>query len=113
MSSHSTQPNPVIFAKALADPTRQEVMELICCKWLSVGEIVDAVGVSQPTVSHHLAILRDAGLVNVRTEGKQTFYILNQNRVVACCGTLIQVFAPESDPLPALEPVKIDTSTVD
>jgi ArsR family transcriptional regulator len=113
MSPQPSKPDPVVFAKALADPTRQQVMELICCKWLSVGEIVDAVGVGQPTVSHHLAILRDAGLVNVRTEGKQTFYILNQNRVMACCGNLIQVFAPESEPLPALDPVKIDTSTVD
>ena len=42
--------------------------------------------VSQPTVSHHLAILRDAGLVDIREEGKQTFYTLNQERVAVCCG---------------------------
>jgi ArsR family transcriptional regulator len=90
-------PNSVLFAKALADPTRQEIMELICCQELSVGDIVDAVGVSQPTVSHHLAILREAGLVNVRSEGKQTFYSLNQGKMVVCCGNLIEVFAPQSD----------------
>jgi ArsR family transcriptional regulator len=84
----------VLFAKALADPTRQEIMALICCQELSVGDIVEAVGVSQPTVSHHLAILRDAGLVNQRSEGKQTFYSLNQGKVVVCCGNLIEVFAP-------------------
>lgn len=86
----------VSFAKALADPTRQVIMELICCKWLSVGEIVGSVGVSQPTVSHHLAILREAGLVNVRSEGKHTYYSLNQGRVVMCCGRLLEVFAPEA-----------------
>ncbi len=86
---------PVEFAKALADETRQKIMQLCCCKWLSVNEIVEAVKVAQPTVSHHLAILRDAGLVNIRPEGKQTFYTLNQERVVTCCGQIMNVFAPE------------------
>jgi ArsR family transcriptional regulator len=53
--------------------------------------------VSQPTVSHHLAILREAGLVDVREEGKQTFYTLNQDRVAYCCGQLMVKFAPESN----------------
>ena len=90
-------PNSVTFAKALADPTRQEIMESCCCCWLNVGEIVEKVGVSQPTVSHHLAILRDAGLVDMRSEGKHTFYTLNQERMATCCGQLIQVFAPETE----------------
>jgi len=46
-------------------------------------------------VSHHLAILREAGLVEVREEGKQTFYMLNQNRIAVCCGRLMLNFAPE------------------
>ncbi len=89
--------NPVIFAKAIAAETRQQIMQLCCCQWLSVGEIVEQTSVSQPTVSHHLAVLRDAGLVNVRHEGKQTYYTLNQERMVTCCGQLMQVFAPESE----------------
>lgn len=91
----STKNNPVTFAKALADLTRQQIMELICCNWLNVGEIVDAVRVQQPTVSHHLAILKEAGLVSTRVEGKHTYYHLNQTRVANCCGQLIEVFAPE------------------
>ncbi len=102
MSNSDTTTSPVVFAKALADPTRQGIMQLICCQWLSVGEIVEAVGVRQPTVSHHLAILRQAGLVNARTEGKQTFYSLNQSRVAACCGELIQVLAPETSAASAI-----------
>jgi DNA-binding transcriptional ArsR family regulator len=47
-------------------------------------------------VSHHLAILRDAGLVNSRGEGKQTFYTLNQENIVICCGQLMIKFAPET-----------------
>ena len=87
--------DPVLFAKAIADETRQRIMSECCCCWLSVNEIVEKVGFSQPTISHHLAILRDAGLVNIREEGKQTFYTLNQEKIVMCCGQLMIKFAPE------------------
>jgi DNA-binding transcriptional ArsR family regulator len=87
--------NPVDFAKAIADETRQRIMKVCCCQWCSVSEIVEQLEVSQPTVSHHLAILRQAGLVSARHEGKQTFYTLDQSRVVECCGQLMVVFAPE------------------
>lgn len=87
--------DPVEFAKALADETRQEIMRLCCCKWLSVNEIVEVMKVSQPTVSHHLGILRAAGLVNVRREGKQVFYTLNQARIADNCCNLAGDFAPD------------------
>ena len=90
----STQ-EPVLFAKAIADETRQKIMRACCCCWVSVGALVEQIGVSQPTVSHHLAILREAGLVEARPEGKQTFYTLDQSRVVYCCGQLMTTFAPE------------------
>ena len=91
----SEKVNAVEFAKALADDTRQEIMRLCCCQWLNVGQIVDAINVSQPTVSHHLSILRSAGLVNVRREGKQVYYTLNQQRIAAGCCTLAENYAPE------------------
>lgn len=87
--------DPVLFAKAISDETRQKIMSECCCCELSVGEIVEKLDVSQPTVSHHLAILREAGLVSVREEGKQAFYTLNQDQVVYCCGQLMIKFAPE------------------
>ncbi|MBI5933063.1 MAG: winged helix-turn-helix transcriptional regulator [Chloroflexi bacterium] len=89
--------DPVLFAKAIADETRQKIMNLCCCASLSVSEIVEKLDVSQPTVSHHLAILREAGLVSVREEGKQTFYSLNQERMAVCCGQLMIKFAPETE----------------
>ena len=89
--------NPITFAKALADETRQKIMSLCCCKWLSVGEIVEGLNVSQPTVSHHLSILRSAGLVDSRREGKQVFYSLNQEKIADACCQLAGDFAPELD----------------
>lgn len=87
--------NSVTFAKAMADETRQKIMQHLCCRWLCVGDVVAQMGVTQPTVSHHLAILRQAGLVHTRREGKQVYYTLNQSAVATCCGNLMQTFAPE------------------
>jgi ArsR family transcriptional regulator, arsenate/arsenite/antimonite-responsive transcriptional repressor len=102
---------PVEFAKALADETRQKIMKLCCCHELSVTEIVEHLDVAQPTVSHHLAILRDAGLVNIRHEGKQTFYTLDQERVVLCCGNILNVFAPEEEATKALNEMECADSS--
>lgn len=89
--------DPVLFAKALADETRQEIMRQLCCVWLSVNDVVDKLGgkVNQPTVSHHLKKLEDAGLVRIRREGRQRFYTLNQEQLSDCCGVLVQAFAPD------------------
>ena len=86
----------VTFAKAMADKTRQRIMQHLCCEWLCVTDVVMKLGdISQPTVSHHLGILRDAGLVYTQREGKQIFYSLNQDEVANCCGALMRDFAPE------------------
>ena len=84
----------VDFAKILADPTRQQIMALCCCRWVSVGELQNQLGVSQPTVSHHLSVLRSAGLVLARTEGRQVFYRLREEQVLACCESLADRFNP-------------------
>ena len=91
--------NQLLFAKAIADETRQEMMTHLCCVWLSVNDLVDKLGgdvrVKQPTVSHHLKILADANLVQVRQEGRQRFYTLNQEHLTVCCGALVRSFAPD------------------
>ena len=98
---------PVEFAKALADDTRQKIMALVCCKWLSVNEIVEQLNVTQPTVSHHLAVLREAGLVKAREEGKQTFYTLNQDCMADRCNSLVLNFAPETEAARAVKKIKV------
>jgi ArsR family transcriptional regulator len=85
----------VEFAKALADETRQKIMALCCCKKLSVTEIVEALEVTQPTVSHHLAILKRAGLVRTERRGKEVLHTLNQEQLADGCCKVAIVFAPE------------------
>lgn len=100
--------DPIVFAKALADETRQEIMQLLCCVWLSVGDVVDKLGgkVNQPTVSHHLKKLEEANLVLIRQEGRQRFYTLNQAQLTICCGTLMRAFAPNyADQVIAIEDI--------
>lgn len=91
----TTPLDPVLFAKAMADETRQKIMKLTCCRWRSVNEIVAHLNVTQPTVSHHLAVLRDAGLVLYKEDGKQTYYQLNRDLVSICCGQIITKFSSE------------------
>lgn len=85
------------FAKLLADETRQAIMSQLCCVWLNVSDLVERLDgrVNQPTVSHHLRKLEEAGLVSVRQEGRERFYTLNQQQITQCCGSLVQTFAPD------------------
>jgi len=69
------------FVKAIADETRQRILVLLQEREMSVSELNEHFAVTQPTLSHHLAILRRAKLVSLRHEGRQTFY-----RVNSACG---------------------------
>ena len=82
----------VEFCKALADDTRQRILEMLLEGERSVGNIADAFTISQPTISHHLNVLKQFGLVTSRKEGKQVFYAINRDNVVECCGRLIAKF---------------------
>jgi len=85
----------VEFAKAIADETRQKIMAICCCELLSVNDIVEKTNVAQPTVSHHLKILKTAGLVRSQRNGKQVLYTLNQERMAEGCCQVAENFAPE------------------
>jgi ArsR family transcriptional regulator len=65
--------------KALADRTRLRILGLLEIREMCVCEVMVALGLTQPTASHHLGILENAGLVKDRKEGKWVFYsIANQ-----------------------------------
>ena len=61
----------------LADPTRRAIIELLAERERAAGEIVAAFPVSQPAISRHLRVLREAGLVRVREEGQRRIYRLD------------------------------------
>jgi ArsR family transcriptional regulator, arsenate/arsenite/antimonite-responsive transcriptional repressor len=63
--------------KALNDPTRREILEILQQKDLSAGEIAEKFHMSWPSISHHLDLLRQAKLVSSRKEGQYVFYSLN------------------------------------
>lgn len=60
--------------RALADPTRRAVLERLMAAELNVTELTAGFAVSQPAISQHLAVLRQAGLVAERREGRRAFY---------------------------------------
>jgi DNA-binding transcriptional ArsR family regulator len=60
--------------EVLAEPTRRRILDLLRDRERSVGELVDRLTLSQPGVSKHLRVLRDAGLVEVRVEAQRRWY---------------------------------------
>ncbi len=69
------------FLAAIGDETRQhmllEMMKMKKCTGVRVGEITKKTNLSRPAVSHHLAIMKDAGIVKMRKEGTMNFYYLD------------------------------------
>lgn len=63
--------------KALGDETRLSIVKMLIGKELCVCDIIDAFNMSQPAISHHLKILKHAGMVNDSREGKWIYYSLN------------------------------------
>ena len=67
--------------RALANPTRRAMLELVWDAERSSSEIADAVGATRPAASQHLKVLRDAGLVQVRVDGNQRLYRVDTGRL--------------------------------
>ncbi len=99
MSMDRASERLVKVAKALGDPTRLELLRRIasageiCCK-----DLVTLFPVSQATVSHHLRILADAGLVSVRRDGQFGWYSLRPDAVGAHATLLGKTFSTKQEP---------------
>jgi predicted transcriptional regulator len=74
-----TQKQFLTMMKALADESRLTLVQLVNGRELTVGELAERVALTEPTVSHHLSKLREAGLVTLRMAGTQRFYRVNQS----------------------------------
>lgn len=88
----------LILLKALAEENRIHLLRLLHEHEYSVGDLAERVSLSEPTVSHHLTRLREAGLVNLRTAGTQRFYRVNPNGIMK-----FKHLAAEIEQLPAEE----------
>ncbi len=94
-----------IFA-VIADHTRRDILRELCAGDKAVGELVEALDASQPTVSKHLKVLRDAGLVTTRAQGQKRYYALRLEPLAEVGGWLTSLWttsapAPEESPAPS------------
>ncbi len=91
-----TEIDCVAFCRAMGDETRQAILKLLQRKGeMRVNDIVAVFKrTSQPTISHHLKILKQEGLVLGQRKGKEILYSLNQENVEECCGLLWSKFVP-------------------
>ncbi len=80
------------FTKAMADETRQRILLLLQSGEMTESDIVTQLGLTQPTISHHLALLRHAKLVLARREGKCFLYVANPACVIECCEEILTRF---------------------
>lgn len=86
----------------VADRRRREILRLTWDREVSAGEIARALPVTFGAVSQHLKALRDAGLVDVRTEGRRRYYLANRARLGPLAAALEQSWAASLDRLAAV-----------
>jgi len=70
------------ICEGVGDPKRLRLLYLVAERPRNVSELTEMLGVSQPTASHHLRILRDRGLVEARREGTAVYYSLSNPRIL-------------------------------
>ncbi len=79
--------------KALSDPTRQKIVLMLEGRARTVSEVVEFFNLSQPTISRHLAVLKNTGLVESDKKGQNVFYRLLEPNLKACCVGFFSSFA--------------------
>lgn len=80
--------------RALADPTRRQILEDLRDGELAAGEIASRFAISGPSVSRHLAVLKAAGLVRDRRDGNRILYALERDRLVVTVGGFLSAVCP-------------------
>jgi len=83
--------------KALNDQTRREILDLLKKKDLTAGEIADKFSISKPSISHHLDLLRQAGLVVSVKEGQFVYYSLNTTVMDEMIKWIISLQSPKNN----------------
>jgi DNA-binding transcriptional ArsR family regulator len=81
--------------RALADPTRRQILRDLGSGELAAGEIAARFPISGPSISRHLGVLKNAGLVTERRDGNRIFYALVPERVAVPLGSFLAAVCPE------------------
>jgi DNA-binding transcriptional ArsR family regulator len=81
--------------KALADPTRRQILQDLRGGELAAGEIAGRFPISGPSVSRHLSVLKAAGLVAERRDRNRILYTLVEDRLALCVGRFLSAVCPE------------------
>lgn len=81
--------------RALADPTRRQILQDLRAAELSAGDIVGRFRLSAPSISRHLGVLKGAGLVRERREANRIYYSLVEDRLALCVGGFLSAVCPE------------------
>ncbi|HEX9968871.1 MAG TPA: metalloregulator ArsR/SmtB family transcription factor [Acidimicrobiales bacterium] len=81
--------------KALADPTRRQILQDLRSGELAAGDIVARFTISGPSISRHLGVLKAAGLVRERRDANRIYYSLVEERLALCVGGFLSAVCPE------------------
>jgi len=87
--------NDTAVFKALADPTRRQILHDLRDGELSAGELARRCTISAPSVSRHLGVLKSAGLVTERREANFIYYSLVEERLTLCLNEFLSAVCPE------------------
>ena len=81
--------------RALADPTRRQILQDLRAGELAAGEIAARFPISGPSISRHLSVLKAAGLVQERREANRIYYSLVEERLAVSVGNFLSAVCPE------------------
>lgn len=81
--------------KALADPTRRKILQLLRQGEMTAGELAEKFDMAKPSVSHHFAVLKQADLIESRREGQQIYYSLNTTVMEDLLSIIWDLFAEQ------------------
>jgi ArsR family transcriptional regulator len=83
--------------KAISEPKRLRIVDMLSCGELCACVILEAFHITQPTLSHDMRVLTEAGIVNSRREGKNIYYSLNKDALDEMISTLGRMFEDKPD----------------
>ena len=81
--------------KVLSDENRLKIVKALAQESMCACQLLEGLGISQPTLSHHMKILTDAGLVQPRKQKTQVYYDLNREQVSCLCGFVREISCSE------------------